>query len=189
MSASPASQSSARTLATGWTRRRRAGCVWPRWPYAVPRSGSTGPRRVSGSTLWPRDRPVGVGAGVRYPGVGRGRRVHSEYSDCTAVTGWTAWARRIVSGPASDSPKWRTLPSWTSSATAPAVSSMGVCGSTRCAANLNVGNHRAALLAGCRRRGPPRCCFLLPSVGRCRVGGEGGSRAAPCGTARRVRRR
>ncbi|GAA3221436.1 hypothetical protein GCM10020216_032890 [Nonomuraea helvata] len=29
-------------------------------------------------------------------------RVHSEYSDWTAATGRTAWARRIVSGPASD---------------------------------------------------------------------------------------
>src|SRR5882724_8183695 len=29
-----------------------------------------------------------------------GRRHHSEYSLCTAVTGWTAWARRIVRAPA-----------------------------------------------------------------------------------------
>ena len=27
-----------------------------------------------------------------------GSRVHSEYSVCRAATGWTAWARRIVSG-------------------------------------------------------------------------------------------
>jgi hypothetical protein len=33
-----------------------------------------------------------------------------EYSLCTAATGWTAWARRIVSALASDSPKWPTLP-------------------------------------------------------------------------------
>ena len=59
-------------------------------------------------------------------------RVHREYSDCTAVTGWTAWARRIVSGPASERPKARTLPSAISSPTAPAVSSIGVFGSTRC---------------------------------------------------------
>ncbi len=36
--------------------------------------------------------------------------------------GWTAQARRIVSGPASDSPRKRTLPSLTSSAMAPTVS-------------------------------------------------------------------
>ena len=29
---------------------------------------------------------------------------------CSAVIGWMAWARRIVSGAASDSPRWRTLP-------------------------------------------------------------------------------
>ena len=28
-----------------------------------------------------------------------GSRVHSEYSDCSAVIGWTAWARRMVSDP------------------------------------------------------------------------------------------
>ena len=41
---------------------------------------------------------------------GSGSRVHSEYSLCTAVTGCTAWARRIVAAAASDRPKWRTLP-------------------------------------------------------------------------------
>ena len=50
-----------------------------------------------------------------------GSRVHSEYSDCSAVIGCTAWARRMVSGPASDRPMWRTLPSATSSARAPTV--------------------------------------------------------------------
>ena len=39
-----------------------------------------------------------------------GRRHHSEYSLCTAVTGWTAWARRIVPAAASDRPKCLTLP-------------------------------------------------------------------------------
>jgi hypothetical protein len=34
-----------------------------------------------------------------------GARHHSEYSDCSAVTGCTAWARRIVRGAASDRPK------------------------------------------------------------------------------------
>ena len=43
-------------------------------------------------------------------------RVHSEYSDCSAVIGCTAWARRMVATHASDSPMWRTLPSATSSA-------------------------------------------------------------------------
>ena len=35
---------------------------------------------------------------------------HSEYSLCSAVTGWTACARRIVCTPASDRPKCLTLP-------------------------------------------------------------------------------
>jgi hypothetical protein len=61
-----------------------------------------------------------------------GRRHHSEYSLWTAVTGWTAWARRIVPAAASDMPKCFTLPASMSSLTAPATSSMGTCGSTRC---------------------------------------------------------
>ena len=44
----------------------------------------------------------------------------------------TAWARRTVSGWASDRPRYRTLPALTRSAMAPTVSSIGVCGSTRC---------------------------------------------------------
>src|SRR5256885_7147694 len=52
-----------------------------------------------------------------------GSRVHSEYSVCTAVTGCTACARRIVSGAASEMPAWRILPASTSSLSAPQVSS------------------------------------------------------------------
>ena len=61
-----------------------------------------------------------------------GSRHHSEYSLWSAVTGWTACARRIVCTPASDRPKCFTLPSWISSFTAPATSSIGTFGSTRC---------------------------------------------------------
>ena len=61
-----------------------------------------------------------------------GSRVHSEYSVCTAVTGWTAWARRIVSGAASEMPACRILPASTSSFSAPQVSSIGTFVSTRC---------------------------------------------------------
>jgi hypothetical protein len=61
-----------------------------------------------------------------------GFRVHSEYSLWSAVTGWTACARRIVFAPASERPKCRTLPSWMSSLTVPATSSIGTFGSTRC---------------------------------------------------------
>ena len=42
--------------------------------------------------------------------------------------GCTAWARRMVPTHASDRPIWRTLPSSTSSASAPTVSSIGVAG-------------------------------------------------------------
>src|SRR6187200_1908916 len=48
-----------------------------------------------------------------------GRRHHSEYSLCTAVTGCTAWARRMVPAAASDMPKCFTLPALMSSLTAP----------------------------------------------------------------------
>lgn len=34
-----------------------------------------------------------------------GSRLHSEYSVCTAATGWTVCARRIVSGAASEMPR------------------------------------------------------------------------------------
>ena len=57
-----------------------------------------------------------------------GSRHHSEYSLCSAVTGCTACARRIVCTPASDSPKCLTLPSRISSFTAPATSSIGTFG-------------------------------------------------------------
>ena len=55
-----------------------------------------------------------------------------EYSLWTAVTGWIARARRIVCAPGSERPKCLTLPCWISSFTAPATSSMGTSGSTRC---------------------------------------------------------
>ncbi len=55
-----------------------------------------------------------------------------EYSVCSALTGWTAWARRIVSGPASLRPNHFTLPASISSLTVPATSSIGTSGSTRC---------------------------------------------------------
>jgi hypothetical protein len=61
-----------------------------------------------------------------------GFRHHSEYSLCSAVTGWTAWARRMVCAPASERPKCFTLPAWISSFTAPATSSIGTSRSTRC---------------------------------------------------------
>jgi hypothetical protein len=47
-----------------------------------------------------------------------GSRQNREYSLCSAATGWTALARRIVCTPASERPKCFTLPSWISSFTA-----------------------------------------------------------------------
>ena len=79
--------------------------------------------------------------GLSEAGVRTIRRAHavqpvaalqSEYSLWTAATGWTAWARRMVSAAASERPKWRTLPAAIRSFTAPATSSMGTFGSTRC---------------------------------------------------------
>ena len=59
----------------------------------------------------PSSRKLGMISGSRL-------RSHSEYSLCSAETGCTAWARRILAIPASDRPKKRTLPSRTRSATA-----------------------------------------------------------------------
>ena len=59
-------------------------------------------------------------------------RVHSDSSDCTAVTGCTACARSISSTVTSDRPMCRALPAATTPAIAPQVSSSGTCGSTRC---------------------------------------------------------
>jgi hypothetical protein len=61
-----------------------------------------------------------------------GSRAHSEYSDCTAATGWTVWARRMVSALASDNPNCSTFPASMRFLTAAATSSMGTWGSTRC---------------------------------------------------------
>ena len=59
-------------------------------------------------------------------------RHHMEYSLCTAATGCTACALRIVPAAASDMPKFSTFPAWMSSLTVPATSSMGTLVSTRC---------------------------------------------------------
>ena len=59
-------------------------------------------------------------------------RVHSDHSVCSAVTGCTAFARRMVSADASLSPSCRTLPAATSSLIAPQVSSIGTVRSMRC---------------------------------------------------------
>ena len=61
-----------------------------------------------------------------------GSRLSSEYSLCSAAIGWVAWARRIVCGPASESPMWRTVPASTRRLMAPTDSSIGTSGSTRC---------------------------------------------------------
>ena len=52
-------------------------------------------------------------------------RVHSDSSDCTVVTGWTACARSSSATPTSHIPRKRTLPACTASAIAPQVSSTG----------------------------------------------------------------
>ena len=60
-----------------------------------------------------------------------GARVESEYSDCTAATGCTAAARRSDEGAISEKPTARVLPARTSSASAPATSSIGTSASRR----------------------------------------------------------
>ena len=97
--------------------------------------------KVVVSSIFPVRKPLPSGLKGTKPipsssSVGRiassGSRHQSEYSLCSAVTGWTAWARRIVCTPASERPKCRTLPSAISSLTVPATSSIGTFGSTRC---------------------------------------------------------
>jgi hypothetical protein len=83
------------------------------------------PRGLNGTNPTPSSSRVGSNSSS-------GRLHHSEYSLWTAVTGWAACARRIVCTPASERPKYLTLPSRIRSFTAPAKSSIGTCGSTRC---------------------------------------------------------
>ena len=83
------------------------------------------PNGENGTSPMPNSRRVGMISASR-------SRVHSEYSDCSAVIGWVALARRMVAAEAADNPMWRTFSSAMSSATAPTVSSIGVFGSTRC---------------------------------------------------------
>ena len=86
-------------LPCGGSRPRRARSGSLKRPDRKPRpSGEYGTRPI------PSSRRVGRTSSST-------SRVHSEYSVCTAVIGCTACARRIVSGAASLSPMWRTLPS------------------------------------------------------------------------------
>ncbi len=59
-------------------------------------------------------------------------RVHSEYSLCSAVIGWTACALRSVEAETSEMPMVLTLPSFTRSDSAPMLSSTGTRLSQRC---------------------------------------------------------
>ena len=62
-----------------------------------------------------------------------GSRHHSEYSLCSAATGWTAWARRIVCDAGLGQAEMPDLALRAiSSFTVPATSSIGTSGSTRC---------------------------------------------------------
>ena len=83
------------------------------------------PRGLNGTNPIPSSSSVGSNSSS-------GRLHHNEYSLWTAVTGCTACARRIVFTPASDRPKCLTLPCVIKSFTAPATSSIGTAGSTRC---------------------------------------------------------
>src|ERR1700761_5945555 len=89
------------------------------------------PRGLNGTKPMPSSASVGMTDAS-------GSRQKSEYSLCRAVTGCTAWARRMVLAPASERPKCFTLPAWIKSLTAPAVSSMGLLGSTRCVARIGL---------------------------------------------------
>ena len=59
-------------------------------------------------------------------------RVNSDHSLCSAAIGCTSHASRSVAALTSESPRWRTLPAFTSSAIAPTLSAIGTSGSRRC---------------------------------------------------------
>ena len=63
-------------------------------PVSIPR-----PSGEYGTKPMPSSRQVG-----RTPSRST-KRHHTEYSVCSAAIGWTAFARRIVSGPASERPR------------------------------------------------------------------------------------
>ena len=56
--------------------------------------------------------------------------VRGENGERLGIDGSPEYVRKACE--ASDSPRWRTLPCWTSSAIAPTVSSIGTAGSLRC---------------------------------------------------------
>lgn len=59
-------------------------------------------------------------------------RLNSDHSDWSAAIGCTACASRSSAPVTSLRPRWRTLPSPTSSAMAPTDSAKGTAGSRRC---------------------------------------------------------
>src|SRR6266540_3415690 len=71
------------------------------------------PNGLNGTNPMPSSSSVGMMSAS-------GSRHQSEYSLCRAVTGCTAWARRMTSTPASERPKWATLPAAMRSFTEPA---------------------------------------------------------------------
>ena len=93
------------------------------------------------SSIFPVRKPFPSGLNGTKPmpsssSVGRiassGSRHQSEYSLWRAVTACTAWARRMFWTPASDDRSAGPFPAAISSLTAPATSSIGTYGSTRC---------------------------------------------------------
>jgi len=109
-----------------------------------------------------------------------GSRVQSEYSLCSAVTGWTAWARSMVADDASEMPRCRTLPASTSDFMAPQVSSIATVRSTRCGSTGRSRRRRVVVVT--HRTPPPRtpaCRSLGCTRRRRRVGFRTWLRARP----------
>ena len=100
-------------------RSRRAGRPGPGWLFGLRREAGMLLRiselsKVVFSSILPVRNPLPSGLNGTKPipsssSVGStsssGLSLHSEYSLCSAVTGWTACARRIVCTPASERPK------------------------------------------------------------------------------------
>jgi hypothetical protein len=104
--------------------------------FARQSPGETASRSVTVPVRNPR--PSGLNGTKAIPSsrhavitVASGSRVQSEYSDWSAVIGWTACARRSVATDTSESPRKRTLPAATNSLIAPTDSSIGTSRSTR----------------------------------------------------------
>ena len=136
----PIVQPCSRATAAKPSSSRRFCSKWPAWKRGIAsRMSFGGSPETSRSSPVRKPRASGLNATNAMPSSRQvsstatsALRVQSEYSVCTAASGCTACARRIVAADTSLMPIARTLPASTSRAIAPMLSSTGTLLSQRC---------------------------------------------------------